>query len=907
MGATPRREVVPGVEHSVVISGPGLQHHTCVILLGDLNCKLARKSDKLVGNWCVHPRSNQEGEHFLDLMRKTKLVAISTFFQPCRRKTNVTYIAKDTAYKPSQIDYILISSRWATSITKCRVRWGMTIQRWGRIYDHGTIECNFKTKVNKKQNKNAKRINFSILKTNDELKAKYNEEVQKNLQSVSNCPDSPSISLSILQGAVFKAASNTLPSTKPKPVHKRQISDNTRELYSKRQKRYHKMSHEERKELGKEIANSSREDYIAYIDGIIDNIESAELCGDSREVTRQVKLLSKKSTKCSPMPSRNLNGDPITSSTELLSSWNEFLTEKFKRPQIDTTHPREHNVSPEDHLHEDELDTCLKGMKDEKAPGWDNLPIEAFKHSQVAKDELFRVVNLIWDSESIPPDLVRGVFVMLYKKNSRDDFKNYRAICLLCHAYKLLSSVIARRLHHELAPSLPDSQAGFRPARGTRDNVCILKWTIKMLLKEAQPAVITFIDYTAAFDTESQLFLDKALRNANVSVKLRRVIQSIFSAASGCVRVRNPDGSVEDSEPFDISRGVLQGDIFSPVAFIAGLMETFRTHDLPDAGITVGSAPHSVTISGLEYADDAALLDSDVHQASSRLQAISHGSRKDAAMEISLPKTKAMHIHKKDRVSQTMEEEITNMGFQHSCPSCSRVFPTKRGMAVHQGRWCDGGNTIRSRKGTLADKLVQHKKRKAVEEKRPHVTLDNTEIENVHSFTYLGSCFQADGDDMADVKHRINIAQAIFNGLHHLWRDCRLPTSMKMRLYKTAVCSSLTHACEAWDMTDTVLRTLNGFNSRCLSAIFKCDIHEMAANPPFDLIITIRRRRLRFLGHILRMEPDRLVRRTILALTKGGTDYPKGSLFMDVENSTLEELVRLAQDRYSWNLIVGNL
>ena len=55
------------------------------------------------------------------------------------------------------------------------------------------------------------------------------------------------------------------------------------------------------------------------------------------------------------------------------------------------------------------------------------------------------------------------------------------------------------------------------------------------------------------------------------------------------------------------------------------------------------------------------------------------------------------------------------------------------------------------------------------------------------------------------------------------------------------------------------------------------------------------------------MEPDRLVRRTILALTKGGTEYPKESLFMDVENSTLEELVQLAQDTYSWNLIFGNL
>ena len=72
----------------------------------------------------------------------------------------------------------------------------------------------------------------------------------------------------------------------------------------------------------------------------------------------------------------------------------------------------------------------------------------------------------------------------------------------------------------------------------------------------------------------------------------------------------------------------------------------------------------------------------------------------------------------------------------------------------------------------------------------------------------------------------------------------------------------------------------------------------MVVNPPFDLLITNQKRRLRYLGHILRMEPDRLLRRTIiLALTKGSTDYPKPPLFKDVENSTLEDLVRLAKDR----------
>ena len=84
-------------------------------------------------------------------------------------------------------------------------------------------------------------------------------------------------------------------------------------------------------------------------------------------------------------------------------------------------------------------------------------------------------------------------------------------------------------------------------------------------------------------------------------------------------------------------------------------------------------------------------------------------------MVISIPKTKVMHVHKKDRVYKTKEDEIAEMGFKHVCPECARDFPTKRGLAVHQGRWCDGGKTIRSRTGSLADKAVQNKKRKAKE------------------------------------------------------------------------------------------------------------------------------------------------------------------------------------------------
>ena len=206
--------------------------------------------------------------------------------------------------------------------------------------------------------------------------------------------------------------------------------------------------------------------------------------------------------------------------------------------------------------------------------------------------------------------LLGGTFITLHKKGSRDDMANYRAICLLCHSYKLLSAVVARRLMAVLEDRLPDTQAGFRPARGCRDNVCAFRWFIDMVLREGRQSVVTFIDYSAAFDTESQLFLDSALAEAGVNSKVRRIVQAIF-AATGVVRIRQQDGGVDMSEPFNIERGVLQGDIFSPVCFIAGLDRIFRLYDHVNPGMTVSTGAHTVHMAKFEYADDAALIDED--------------------------------------------------------------------------------------------------------------------------------------------------------------------------------------------------------------------------------------------------------------------------------------------------------
>ena len=127
-------------------------------------------------------------------------------------------------------------------------------------------------------------------------------------------------------------------------------------------------------------------------------------------------------------------------------------------------------------------------------------------------------------------------------------------------------------------------------------------------------------------------------------------------------------------------------------------------------------------------------------------------------------------------------------------------------------RWCDGGRTQRSRRGSLTDTAVETAKRRAADATLDKVSIGDNVPENVLNFEYLGNRLQCDGDDKVDVRHRMDIAQAVFGSLIHLWTDHRLSRETKLRLYKLSVCT-------AWALTRTVTHMVNGFNSRSLHVI----------------------------------------------------------------------------------------
>jgi hypothetical protein len=252
-----------------------------------------------------------------------------------------------------------------------------------------------------------------------------------------------------------------------------------------------------------------------------------------------------------------------------------------------------------------------------------------------------------------------------------------------------------KRLEEETGSYLADWQAGFRKTRGCRDNILTLRTLLEDILEQGEELVATFIDYSAAFDSVSHRFLDEALKKAGASNKSRAMFRAMYKVASAHTVVADTDGGKVRSETFQINRGVVQGDIVSPLYFILALQLILERHDT-SAGKGVQFGGH--TVHTLGYADDAALLDKTVAQATKRVSEIAQGSRKDADMEISTAKTEVMHVREQGRVPKATAQEAKAV-CKVVCPNigCNKVFFNVHGAKCHAGRckWRDTYNIER--------------------------------------------------------------------------------------------------------------------------------------------------------------------------------------------------------------------
>ena len=212
------------------------------------------------------------------------------------------------------------------------------------------------------------------------------------------------------------------------------------------------------------------------------------------------------------------------------------------------------------------------------------------------------------------------------------------------------------------------------------------------IIKRKKSCVVTYIDYTAAFDSISHKFMDSTLADAGASRKSRAIFRAIYKAATGMARVKGVDGRTMFSQSFEIGRGVIQGDIISPVLFILALDQIMQKYDQggPGKGGARGKGlkcGRMLRLKVLGYADDAALVDGTVESMSTRLTTIGDSSLEHADMKINASKTFSQHVHEREDIKVTLDEvAAVESKYDNKCDYCERRFKTRRGMLIHRAK-----------------------------------------------------------------------------------------------------------------------------------------------------------------------------------------------------------------------------
>ena len=189
------------------------------------------------------------------------------------------------------------------------------------------------------------------------------------------------------------------------------------------------------------------------------------------------------------------------------------------------------------------------------------------------------------------------------------------------------------------------------------------------------------------------------------------------------------------------------------------------------------------------------------------------------------------------------------------------------------------------------------------------VLCEGKALKNSYKFKYLGSMFTADGTDEVDIRRRVGMAVSRCGQLRFVLGAENIKLRTKMQIYKSAVGSLFTYGSEAWNLSEKNLRALNGANAGCLQRFTGRTRVEEAReiSCTYSLCKDIRRRRMSWLGHILRMKKyknengedvDRLVKIAVKVQHEMGGG---GSLLMDAPAQVdFEDLEALAENRIAW-------
>ena len=212
----------------------------------------------------------------------------------------------------------------------------------------------------------------------------------------------------------------------------------------------------------------------------------------------------------------------------------------------------------------------------------------------------------------------------------------------------------------------------------------------------------------------------------------------------------------------------------------------------------------------------------------------------------------------------------------------------------------------------------------------PNVELGGgTSFPVVPEFKYLGSYMAKDCSDTRDVDSRIEAAGKAFGALSEcVFRSLKVNFAAKRRAYEALVLSVLLYGCECWSLTEVHLNRLRAFHHRCVRTICRVTLwHTWKRRITMTSLLNraglwtidmyVSQRQLRWLGHVCRMDFDRLPRKMLSCWVDASrprgapqsVTYARG-VYKAMGKFNIDRKIvdwpRIAQDRFLWASVLAH-
>jgi hypothetical protein len=627
--------------------------HDIRIVIGDLNAQVGREEEfrPTIGKFSMHPESNENGLRLINFAAAHKLVISSTVF---RRKEihKATWVSPDSRTK-TQIDHLLIDSRHASDVLNARTYRFTATDLDHHSTDHFLLGATMRARLSNAYEKKGEkcRLNVAALQaphTRKEFGEKLDEELRRCCEENESWPQ--------MRDAMKRVAEEVLGFQRP--LRNEWFDDECRNavqavIEARKRGRESRAKTLYIRSLQKEKRKLLQRKKRQFDHQRIAQVENLRSINETRKFYQAVNA-EKRGFQPRVSICRQKNGDLVCGTEGNLNRWREHFDELLnaeqdvrQRAQGRARYRVDDGVDVPAPTRQD-VEDAISRLKNNKAPGDDNLSGELFKAGGARlREALHRLISGIWSDEKLPEEWKTGVICPIFKKGCKLDCANYRGISLLPTAYKVFSLILAERLQPLMEDFLHPYQAGFRRGMSTTDQIFCIRQLIQKSYEMNEETDHLFIDFRQAYDTIDREGLWDIMAEFSFPHKLIRLLKATLTGVRSCVKIEGRLSSYFESEI-----GLRQGDGISTMLFNIALEGIVRR-----SKVELSGSIFSKSVQILGFADDLDIVGRGIRAVTDAYSKLEKEANK-IGLFVNVDKTKLLMVCPSQRTKQTVGSHL---------------------------------------------------------------------------------------------------------------------------------------------------------------------------------------------------------------------------------------------------------